>query len=612
MNAKNFAFGPYIFAVVSGVLLAFCFPGWNLSGFVWVWMLPLFSAIWRGQRKRYGFVIGYLSGLAFWLINLKWIWTVSGLGAMAMAAFLALYFGLWGVIAVSVGNPWRKRETKRKEELETKSGIEAKIASKQAAAKLGGMMAGGALAPSFHSLRFALINAAAWVGIEWLRGWLFTGFGWNGLGVAFHNTPILAQAADLVGVTGLSFMPVFMSAVLIQTGKRLMAEASAGRLKARLDFSVAALLLAVQFCYGVWRSKDVGSWETQRVRVLLVQENIPQDLKWDDNEAVNILNGYRDGTEAAMRDLEQMNVEAIQSAEKSEIELKQPDWVIWPESALPFPVLYFEGESDRIFYGAAKHLLENEVRSLGNFTLVAGMNEFEGELVGDRVRWKEGGRQYNSIVAMKPGKPLEQSVESYRKMHLVLFGEYIPFKDEIPLLAKLFKFSAGADFAGNFHAGNSTEPLVVSTAEGDMQVIPNVCFEDTVGRLTRKFVRAQPQVILNVTNDGWFKQSEAAAQHMANARFRALELRRPMIRCANTGVSGIVSATGTLSDPVTGDRQVIEDEQSSHFTRGSLYGHAYAPVKGPMTFYALAGDWFAWLMMLIVGWFMVRSFLVRV
>ena len=153
------------------------------------------------------------------------VWWVSGLGAMAIAAFLALYFGLWGAIAVSIGNPWRTvTRKKKKEESEAAPRIEQKIASKQAASKSPGLL-GGALGESGSSLKFAFINAAAWVGIEWLRGWLFTGFGWNGLGVAFHDTLVLMQAADLVGVTGLAFMPVFMSAVVIQTACRLKQEA---------------------------------------------------------------------------------------------------------------------------------------------------------------------------------------------------------------------------------------------------------------------------------------------------------------------------------------------------------------------------------------------------
>jgi apolipoprotein N-acyltransferase len=121
--------------------------------------------------------------------------------------------------------------------------------------------------------------------------------------------------------------------------------------------------------------------------------------------------------------------------------------------------------------------------------------------------------------------------------------------------------------------------------------IPTVCFEDSVPRLTRKFVRPGPQVIINVTNDGWFKESAAAAQHFANARFRAIELRRPMLRCANTGVSAAVDSTGSTAHPDTGKPQVLVDENGSHFTRGSLLVELGVPENPSFSLYALIGDW---------------------
>lgn len=583
---------PWLAAPLSGVLLALCYPGWNLSGLVWVWMLPLLPAVWKRGNKRGGFAIAYLAGLVFWLLNLKWLWTVSGLGAMALAAFLALYFGFWGMLAASLGNPWRKRPVKDEAEAATGSGIQQAIARKQKGGEASGWLS-GALAGSLSSLKFATVNAAAWVGFEWLRGWLFTGFGWNGLGVAFHQTPVLAQAADLVGVTGLAFLPVFFSAVLVQTGARLMAEARSGRLKPRMDFGVAAVLLALQFCYGVWRLKDIQGWETERVRILVVQQNILQDIKWDPREGAKIIQGYADATEEG---LEQLAEEAQrQMLEQPEFELKSPDLVIWPESAMPDPLLFAEGLDGYLIYGGVRHMLLEEIRPLGHFTLVAGMNEMESSWDGQRATPTPGGAMYNSVAVVPPDGSLEEGIKTYRKLHLVIFGEYIPFVDRLPFLKKLFEFSAGASFAGNFRAGESTDPLKVELPGRDIDLIPSVCFEDTVGRLTRKFVRSEPQMIVNVTNDGWFKRSEAAAQHLANSRFRSIELRRPMVRSANTGVSAIISTTGSLQDPVTGMRQVVEDGDGDHFVCGHLYGHAYLPVHGPMSWYALAGDWFAYL-----------------
>jgi len=607
-NTSNRALWPMIAALISGLLLAMCFPGMgNVSGLVWVWMLPLLPAIWRGNTKRYGFGIGYLTGLAFWLLNLKWLWTVSGLGSMALAAFLALYFGAWGAIAVSLGNPWRKQDlpdANEDSEVCSAKRIQEKITRKrqdQNSSKRTGRLL-GSLGDSILALKFAFINAAAWVSLEWLRGWVFTGFGWNGLGVAFHETPVLAQAADLVGVTGLAFLPVLMSAVIVQTTARLKSEAAAGKLKPRLDFSVAALLLALQFCYGVWRIKDVNGWETERVRILLVQGNIPQDVKWDPASAADIFGIYSGTTGKAIEALEEDNIQNMKAHVNGDsVELKQADLVIWPESAIPAPLFFADNMEGYLPLGDTYHFFQEEIRPLQNltgpFVLISGVNEFEVSFDGQRAIGKQDGRQYNSIVMVPPEDDVEKSISTWRKLHLVIFGEYIPLIDTLPFLGELFKFSSGADFAGNFDAGTSTDPMTAPVGDKQVQLIPSVCFEDTVGRLTRKFVRNKPQLIINVTNDGWFKQSEAALQHLANSKFRAIELRRPMVRSANTGVSCIISSTGSLTDPASGKRQVIEDEAGSHFVLSSVYGHAYPAKHGPFSLYALAGDWFSFLMM---------------
>ena len=97
--------------------------------------------------------------------------------------------------------------------------------------------------------------------------------------------------------------------------------------------------------------------------------------------------------------------------------------------------------------------------------------------------------------------------------------------------------------------------------------------------------------MVNVTNDGWFRTSAAAAQHFANARFRAIELRRPVIRCANTGVTAVVAANGSTAHPDTGKPQVLTDAGGSHFTRGWMLGEVDIPLHPTSTLYARAGDW---------------------
>ena len=122
-----------------------------------------------------------------------------------------------------------------------------------------------------------------------------------------------------------------------------------------------------------------------------------------------------------------------------------------------------------------------------------------------------------------------------------------------------------------------------------LDVIPSICYEDTVGRLARHFVRDRDQVIINITNDGWFGESEGAIQHLVNAKFRAVELRRPLIRAANTGVSGVVDVTGSMWNDGQYQGIGLPDDP---FVQGNLYAKVKLPENPGFSVYAMFGDWF--------------------
>ena len=163
--------------------------------------------------------------------------------------------------------------------------------------------------------------------------------------------------------------------------------------------------------------------------------------------------------------------------------------------------------------------------------------------------------------------------------------------ESLPFLADIYEQQTGTRFGHGFSKGESLEPMQATVKGKQVGIIPAVCFEDTVPRLLRKFTREGPQVIVNITNDGWFKESEGAAQQFANARFRAIELRRPMLRATNTGVTAAVTATGVTLHPRTGKPQELRDDNGSTFTRGTLMADLDIPVNPPRTLYAMIGDW---------------------
>lgn len=552
-------------AVMSGLLVAGLFPPFRMAALVWVALVPLLAALWSLEGKRAGwkgFGIGWLAGTVSCLVQFNWLSVVSSLGAVLLPMYLGIYWGLFGAFAATLGNPWKSMDAKRPPVVE-----------------------------ALRSLRIAFCHGALWAGLEWLRGWVFTGFGWNGMGVAFHETLAMAQAADLLGVCGLAMLPVFFQAVLVQSGRRVLGGARDGRKTTRLDFGFAAALVGVVLCYGIVRMALEGRGENIRLKTLLVQINIPQDAAQVLWSALDVHLAYEEETTKALEALAEEDAKRLQKelgkSNEGGISLNWPDWVMWPECALT-------GRIYRAADGTWGAWRENQdtieqVRRAGPFHLIYGVNELEAELAKDGALIPvEKGRAWNSIAVMTP----QDQLQTYRKHHLVIFGETIPFVDSIPLLKKIYEQQAGVEYGGSFAPGMSFDPLPVNTAKGEtIGAIPTVCFEDSVPRLTRKFVRPGPQVIVNVTNDGWFKESPAAAQHFANAKFRAIELRRPMLRCANTGVSAAVDSIGSTAHPDTGKPQILTDAKGSHFTRGSLLVDLDVPVRPSFSLYALIGDW---------------------
>ena len=526
-------------AIASGIGIAALFPPYSVSKLVWVVMIPLLIALWSlgdRWRKRRAIALGYLAGLSFSLLNVAWLRSVSDVGWLVLAVYLAAFPAMWALFVATLGNPWRKGSGKE--------GL-------------------------FHAPLHAFACAVVWAGLEWLRSWVFTGFGWNPIGVAFQEAPIFAQGADLLGATGLSILPVFVQGVLVQVCVRRVSQYHSAVLRRQISLGCATLVMASAYIYGVWRISTAREGESIRLKALLVQLNIPQEAERPLWTATEVHLGYEEETLAALEKLGS----------------KSPDWIIWPETALTGRVM----RADDGNWGMWDEnvLTIDRIRAEGDYTLMMGLTEMEAEPKGDQLVMKDDAKVWNSLAVLPP----DGSLQTFRKHHLVIFGEYIPFVEQLPFLAKIYEQQSGAKYGGAFSQGESFEPLTADIHGEKVGLIPSVCFEDTVPRLLRKFVRNGPQIIINVTNDGWFKESAGAAQHFANARFRAIELRRPMIRCSNTGVSAAITTIGTTLHPDGRKAQELRDANGSHFTRGSMLAEVDIPKNPQTSLYSIIGDW---------------------
>jgi apolipoprotein N-acyltransferase len=531
---KALRFWPWLAAISSGLLCTGCFPPFDQTWLCWIALTPLIAAIWfSGKDSRHlwlrNLLLGYVAGLAFFWTVLSWLTTVTVLGWFVLEFYMAIYFALWAWFCGLV----RPREIKEE----------------PGSTKWDQMLAqAGRDRPplqspwtrSTNNLALAFLLAAAWATQEWLRGWVFSGWGWNGLGVALHATWPLIQIAEFTGVAGLSFMVAFANVIAVTTARRLVLEARTHAMRPHFDLTLTMVAIVGVLTFGL-RAAQI-SRPTKPLRVAAVQANVPQNQKFDPQFTKKIFDQFRRLSEIALRSN------------------PPPDLLVWPESSMPGPVL-----EDRESYQYVTDLAASTDSDL----LLGTIDE-------------EGGRAYNAALLVSDGG---ERVQLYRKLHLVPFGEYVPGRYRVPLLARI----VGDQVPGDFDAGK--DYTVFGLTNNDVQVAPLICFEDTIGELARRFVLPTDtspgaNLLVDITNDGWFLRSAGSRQHLANAIFRCVETRRPMVRAANTGVTCFVNELGRIT-------QRLQDETGSTFTEGVLTGEIKVPTEHELTFYTQHGELFA-------------------
>ena len=501
---------PWLAAISSGLLCTACFAPLNQNWLCWIALTPLIAAIWfsgEKTRRRWlrNLLLGYIAGIVFFSASFSWLGALGDLYqnfflhglSILLSVYLGLYFAFWG---------WFVGLIKPKDFLS-----------------------------SGRNLLIAFAGAAAWATHEWIRGWLFSGFGWNGLGVALNRNWPLIQITEFTGVPGLSFTVAFASLIAIALPVRLFAESKIHRMRPHFDLTLTMVGLIALFVFGMHAVQNPAV--TTPLRVAAVQANIPQVQKFDSRFTASLFDKFSRLSEIALRTG------------------TPPDLLVWPESSMPDPVRDQNSQSNQFI----KHFCA----SIGS-DLLLGTLDFEDE------------RDYNAAVLVSEAG---ESMQVYRKIHLVPFGEYIPARTSFPLFATV----AGSWVPGDFTAG--TDYTVFDLTNRQVRVAPLICFEDTVGELVRQFVLRNADLLVDVTNDGWFLQSAGSQQHLANAIFRCVENRRPMVRAANTGVTCFIDQFGRVT-------QILRDDTGSTFTEGVLTGVVDVPKDRHLTFYAQHGELF--------------------
>jgi apolipoprotein N-acyltransferase len=516
---------PWLAAISSGLLYSGCFAPFNQAWLCWIALTPLLAAIWFSganskRRCLRDLSLGYIAGLAFFWTVFSWLRTVTVPGLVLVGFYMAIYFALWSWIcgllrpslrAPAVLNRWTQPPP-NESPLRRSPWLR-----------------------STNNLRLAFLLAAVWVTQEWLRGLVFSGWGWNTLGTALHAQLAIIQITEFTGVAGLSFLVAFTNIILLTTARRFILETQVRPMRPHYDLTLTMAAIVGVMGFGL-RSLQMQR-PAKTLNVALVQPNIPREQKLS--------------AEFAQKTFDQFTRLSIPALGAS----ARPDLMVWPESSMPGPVL-----ADELSY---RFVMDFSASAKTNLLLgTIDLNETDA---------------YNAALLVSDGG---KRVQVYRKVHLVPFGEYVPGRHTIPLLARVVGDQVPDDFAFG------KEHTVFHLTNDKARVAPLICFEDTIGDLTRQFVLGGANLLANVTNDGWFLRSAGSQQHLANAIFRCVETRLPMVRAANTGVTCFVNEFGRIT-------QVLVDEHGSQFTDGVLTGEVSIPTEHEMTFYVRHGELFA-------------------
>jgi len=328
---------------------------------------------------------------------------------------------------------------------------------------------------------------------EWLRGHAFTGFPWNAFGYALTAPLALAQAASVLGLWGLTFI-----AVAVAASPATLFDQNAKKRRPLLPVTLAVLTLAVLGSVGAVRLARSPTRLVDGVHLRIMQPNLQQDVRFN----------YAARHEVVERYL----------ALSARPGLDQVTHLIWPESPFPF---FLTREADA-FAQIARALPPNTLLFTGAMRLADPDNPAQSGV-------------YNSIYVIDHQGAIRAV---YDKVHLVPFGEYLPFEEILERIG----LQALTEQRGGFLAGDRHRRI---TLPGAPSALPLICYEIIFPGELRS-ADERPGWIVNVTNDGWFGNSSGPYQHLQQARVTAIEEGLPVVRAANTGISAVIDPLGRV------------------------------------------------------------------
>ena len=478
--------GAILLAGLSGTLLALAFPYFSLWPLAWIALVPLFVVLSEAGPMA-GAMSGYVFGLALFGITLRWSAELDPPGSwLIWAAFVAIE----ALIPAAYG---------------------AVVSLYSRGLRVG------AARPLFL--------AASWTLVEYLRSRGAYALTWSQISYSQLPSGVVVQLADLTGAWGVSFIVVLVNACVAEVwmqrrAARVAGDAPEGPGRALI---VYASVVLIALSYAGWRWFGLPAITGQTVSVACVQPDVDPHEKWNPQRFSHCLQALEEATARA----------AAHGA----------SLIIWPETAVPAPVLTDAALRARLTALAVR----------GGVSI----------LVGSTERADDGSARNSGFLVAPDGRFSER----YDKMHLVPFGEYLPLRS---LLGRVPPFNEIADLAPG------TDQTVLKAPSAEIGLM--ICFESTFSDIARAFVARGARLLVVITNDGWFNHTSAAEHHIAMSAMRSIEQRMWLVQCGNTGISAFVDPRGGMH------------EKTALFTSSEIY--ANVPLGSVGSLYQAWGDWF--------------------
>lgn len=485
--------------VASAVMLTVIQAPINLSALAWVALVPFILVCSPDVKIKTLFFTSYIVSLCYWLGNLYWMLPVTPAGWVAFCMYTA---PLWPLMAVCL------------------------------------RYCRGKKIPLFLAVPVLVVGA------ERLQGLFLGGFFWRFLAHSQYANITLIQIADIFGAAGVSFLIAMVNGLIaeliINSELRIKTSEKKGGwhliiVNSKFSILIVVAAIAGTLIYGKWRIDQTGRFVTDGPLVAAVQTNVPQSVKKSHQSREAILDELLKNSNAGI---------------KAGAEL-----VVWPETMVQAMLdrrilgVLAPSESDRLFDEILREHSKNAAFVLAG--AYGGVPEFQED--GAIYLTK----RYNSAFLYKPDGTAAK--EQYSKIHLVAFGEYIPFKKDFPLLFDLLMKFTPYDYDYTLDAGSEYTVFEMTGKEKQVYKFSvMICYEDAVPEIARRFATEKGKKkiswLVNISNDGWFvrfakdKVSPSAElnQHAAICVFRAVENRLAVVRSVNTGVSCLIDSLGHI------------------------------------------------------------------